>query len=334
MSLPDLVEDAHLLLRPSEHIFHPNAFVRVDGVPTERIRAEDYRLYNGEVIHPGYINRAKAEEVAGMRNDRGVMGTANIMVLHTGEMGEDVLWEGSFNVDGVTYHGKPTEDYNRLRSSDDVVVQDTGRMVIFRDTDMYTDEPEVNQVHSCGHDDHEHNSNVTNPIWKNRHADMFTPFDDWEDMFDMRIGGLRKRQDSPRPTTGSGGTGSNYINSINATQGCPNSQQIVYVGLALDCNYVQTYNGGDNARRHILGVMNQVSDLYRRTFNVSLGVIELEVENSTCPSSAPSDKTWNVGCDAGISLDERLSRFSQWRGQRSGDGAGLWHLMSACATVS
>jgi hypothetical protein len=105
------------------------------------------------------------------------------------------------------------------------------------------------------------------------------------------------------------------------------------MGFALDCNYVQGRDSAQEAREHILEVMNQVSDLYRRTFNVSLGIIELEVEDATCPTSTPSDKTWNVGCGSNLSLDERLSRFSQWRGNKGDDGAGLWHLMSACATV-
>lgn len=309
-------------------------------MPNSRIRQEDYRLYSGEVIHPGWINRAKSEEVAGMReryaDSRGVLGTASVMVLHPGEMGDDPLWEGSFNILGMTYHVKPTEDYLRMRTPDDVMVEDNGRVVVYRDIDMYKDESEIALAHpnahvaSCGHDQHEHNSNLSHPIWQNRHSNLFTPMDSWEDNLGFGFG---KRSDTPTGG-GSSGTGSNYINSINSTQGCPNSQQIVYMGFALDCNYVQAYNGGERAREHILSVMNQVSDLYRRTFNISLGIIELEVENSTCPSSTPSDKTWNVGCEAGISLDERLSRFSQWRGGRSGDGAGLWHLMSACASVS
>jgi Metallo-peptidase family M12B Reprolysin-like len=33
-------------------------------------------------------------------------------------------------------------------------------------------------------------------------------------------------------------------------------------------------------------------------------------------------------------LDDRLSLFSQWRGNKGNDGAGLWHLMSNCPTGS
>jgi hypothetical protein len=33
-----------------------------------------------------------------------------------------------------------------------------------------------------------------------------------------------------------------------------------------------------------------------------------------------------------MNLDNRLSAFSDWRGKRSNDGAGLWHLLSGCPT--
>lgn len=342
------------MLRPSENILHPNAYVRVDGQPHARLREEDYRLYRGEVIHPSWINRAKSEEVAGMRGEqdgRGVVGTATAMIHHVGINGEDPLWGGSFTIDGTTYHVKPTEDYLRLRSDRDVAVEDIGRMVVFRDIDMYDgDEPAVSSsIHSCGHDGHAHNSNTSHPIWQNRHAGVFTPIDSWEEHLGFGFIGSAikkgasvfsplgqsvygKRSDTPTGG-GSSGPGSNYLNSINSTQGCPTSQKVVYMGFALDCNYVQGYDNVQAARTHILEVMNQVSDLYRRTFNISLGIIELEVEDAICPTGTPSDKPWNVGCGANLSLDERLSRFSQWRGNKGSDGAGLWHLMSNCASV-
>lgn len=44
---------------------------------------------------------------------------------------------------------------------------------------------------------------------------------------------------------------------------------------------------------------------------------------------------WNVNCTTpNVDLDARLSLFSQWRGAKGVDGAGLWHLMSNCPTGS
>lgn len=316
LTIPDSDSPAHLLLRPSEDLFHSDAFIRQDGLPSGRLRAEDWRLYQGEVIDERWISRIKAEEIAGMNSGKGVRGTAAVSVMEAGN-GEPIV-EGSFNIDGVTYHVKTSENYLRLRRPDEVLLDTHGSMVIFRDIDMFHNHDQP--ISSCSHDNHPYNTNTSHPIWQNRADNLFTPVDD-------PFGMLR------RSDTGGMSPSSNYIGSIGSTVGCSTTQQIVYVGLALDCNYVQTYNGAASARTQILTVMNQVSALYRQTFNITLGISELVVQNETCPSTAPSDATWNVGCSAGISLDERLSRFSQWRGGRSGDGNGLWHLMSACAQV-
>jgi hypothetical protein len=105
------------------------------------------------------------------------------------------------------------------------------------------------------------------------------------------------------------------------------------MGVALDCNYVATYGSTDAARSQVLNDWNQISALYKSTFNISLGIIELTVMNGSCPSTAVSGQEWNVGCDKNLTLDQRLSDFSQWRGSKGDDGVGLWHLMSACPTV-
>jgi hypothetical protein len=73
--------------------------------------------------------------------------------------------------------------------------------------------------------------------------------------------------------------------------------------------------------------------LFKRTFNVSLGIIDLQIHDPTCPSTASGDAPWNVDC-SNTTLNERLSLFSDWRGRKGNDGAGLWHLLSDCPTGS
>lgn len=210
------------------------------------------------------------------------------------------------------------------------MADEVGGMVVFREMDMWHDgqEPESRPVspasHGCSHDDHPHNANMSHPIWLHRHRGMFTPPD-----MSTPNDNLWKRDD-----TGGMQGSSNFVNSINQTNGCPNTQQIVYMGVALDCNYVSTYGSPDAARTQVLNNWNQISALYKATFNISLGISELVVQNMSCPSSAQSGAEWDVNCDAGLTLDQRLSSFSQWRGSRGDDGIGLWHLMSACPTVS
>lgn len=139
---------------------------------------------------------------------------------------------------------------------------------------------------------------------------------------------------------GGGNMSSNYINSIGSTTGCPKSAQVLYMGLAADCTYTANYGSITAAREQLLTNMNTVSALYQSTFNISLGVVELNVQDRTCPTSTNSSVPWNVGCSSSgsgstLDLNGRLSAFSRWRSNKGGgDGAGLWHLLTACSTGS
>ncbi len=53
-----------------------------------------------------------------------------------------------------------------------------------------------------------------------------------------------------------------------------------------------------------------------------------------CPTTADPTAPWNVACSDSVTLNDRLSIFSQWRGDKGDDSAGLWHLMSGCPTGS
>ncbi|GFZ46899.1 Disintegrin and metalloproteinase domain-containing protein B [Saitozyma sp. JCM 24511] len=332
LSLPELLPfEASLLLRPTEHLFHPDAKETSDGVQVGKLNRADWRLFTGDVVHPKWVDRIMAEETFGhgVTSGNGRMGSANIMVHYPGGDGVDPVFEGSFVIDGVTYHVLTRDKYLRLRKPGDVEVEDFGDMVVFRDIDMFDDAP-VTSTHTCSHDSLPHNNNMSHPIWLNRHAEVFTPFPPYGgDLDEINQHDMWKRDD-----TGGMTGSSNFINSINSTSGCPSTTQIVYMGVALDCNYVATYGSSDAARSQVLNDWNQISALYKSTFNISLGIIELTVMNGSCPSTAVSGQEWNVGCDKNLTLDQRLSDFSQWRGSKGDDGVGLWHLMSACPTDS
>ncbi|SCV71700.1 BQ2448_3288 [Microbotryum intermedium] len=142
----------------------------------------------------------------------------------------------------------------------------------------------------------------------------------------------------------SGGTGSssNFINSIGSTQGCPRSRRVVFIGVASDCTFTAQFSSPAAARELILTDFNSASTLYQTSFNVSLGIVELNVQSGSCPTATAqvdSSNPWNVGCPEGggpgLELNDRLSVFSQWRSNKGGgDGAGLWHLLSNCSTGS
>ncbi|PWN47078.1 hypothetical protein IE53DRAFT_371765 [Violaceomyces palustris] len=141
-----------------------------------------------------------------------------------------------------------------------------------------------------------------------------------------------RRQSTGNDIAGNGAS-SSYTNSIGSTAGCPNSARVVYMGVASDCTYTARLNGQDNARTEILNNMNSVSNVYRSTFNVSLGVVQLDVRSATCPSTASRDAPWNIAC-GNEGIDQRLSDFSSWRAANNANGTGLWHLMTACNSGS
>ncbi|UOH83270.1 hypothetical protein LQV05_005990 [Cryptococcus neoformans] len=329
LDLPDLLPfKVKLFVQPSEHMFHPDARIKHGQQVIGELREEDWRLYTGEVVHPSYIDRLTALYAIGAHqplSERSqIHGRASVMVHHPGDLdGHDAVWEGSFTVDGELYNVMTRGNYERVKTWEDVNVQGMGQMVIFRQSDMRHDQGTNKTIPSCSHDSLEFND-LSNPVFN-----TFSTHDTSSYSFLNPLGMFWKRGD-----TGGMTGSSNYIGSINDTSGCPDTQKIVYMGVALDCNYVAAYGSADAARTQVLNNWNQVSALYKSSFKISLGIIELQVQNITCPSTPVSGEEWNVGCDANITLDTRLGDFSAWRGAKGDDGAGLWHLMSACPTDS
>lgn len=221
----------------------------------------------------------------------------------------------------------------------------------------------------CSHDNLAFNTNATgHPVLKDRprhphsanpaSSPIFPSFPSIP-LLDSFSPILPFQQEAPRhsisrrddiSTGGNARPSSNYINSIGQTTGCPTEQRVVYMGVAADCNYISTYGGTEQARTQILTNWNRcvlpgslhfenspastsrsITALYRSTFNVSLGIIELNVMNETCPSSSAassSSTAWNTPCSDSITLNDRLSLFSEWRGRAGNGNAGLYHLMT------
>ncbi|WRT66683.1 uncharacterized protein IL334_003643 [Kwoniella shivajii] len=343
LSLPDLLPfQANILLKPTEHIFHPDAKISYgDNSHSEALKEEDWRLFTGQVIHPKWVERIKSLENLGHRlssdsayqQDTSI-GSASIIIHKPGNGIDGTIFEGTFTFHGTRYHVMTKDKYQLVKTINDVQVESSGlgsEMVVFRDMDMShktnsSSSSIISDNHfkgsSCSHDNLPFNNELNNPIFKLPQAEESS-------LFPFLPSSLYGRDD-----TGGMTLSSNFIGSIGSNSGCPNSQQIVYMGVALDCNYVSAYSSPDAARTQVLNNWNQISALYKSTFNISLGIIELQVRNMTCPTTPPSGEEWNVPCANHLTLDERLSRFSQWRGDKGDDGAGLWHLMSACPTDS
>ena len=83
-----------------------------------------------------------------------------------------------------------------------------------------------------------------------------------------------------------------FSGHIGQTTGCPTSQRIVYMGVAADCEYTSVYGSPSNATQQIITNWNTASALYKSTFNVSLGIIELQVHDAMYVSRV--DLPWRV----------------------------------------
>ncbi|KAH9440552.1 hypothetical protein Pst134EB_031161 [Puccinia striiformis f. sp. tritici] len=289
-----------------------------------------------------------------------------------------LVFEGSFEHDNQLWHVKPTHTFRNLRTQQDPdpvpwLAHPTGGLVVWSDSDSSQD---IAAPSSCGHDQLSFNSNPQHPIYHTTpqqeqqqqqqqiHFNSFSlttfldnllgipslPPPPPSSLANMNFNqtsrhaarSLTKRQSVSNDITwlGNSTTSSNFINSIGSTRGCPIGSRVLFIGVAADCTYVSKYKTQDAARTAILSNINSVSAIYQRTFNVSIGVVELNVQPPECPTTTkPDGLLWNVACPTndgvGLDLNRRLSVFSDWRGKKGGsDGAGLWHLMTDCSSGS
>ncbi|PPQ90437.1 hypothetical protein CVT25_014955 [Psilocybe cyanescens] len=350
-------ETFHLHLRPNDHLIHSAARIHYytttsDGREvlshTVPLLRESVKAYLGEVVAPYHSPTRMREDAARVvpQAHPADLGWARIMIHQQGDDDRRLapLFEGAFSAHGVIYHIMTKENYlrNKLELDPQLSepVDDTdANLVVWRESDVMTPEEEhlakTGKLHpsekivtplSCGHDRLDYNNPAQNPMlssppplsWTDR---LLVPF-----LNDT----MYRRDDAP---TGNGAMSSNFIGSIGSTAGCPTTQKVLYMGVAADCTYVSNYKTQEDATSQIINNWNSASALYKNTFNVSLGIAELQVRSAICPTTVNADNIWNIPCSS-AQLDARLSLFSQWRGAKGNDNIGLWHLMSGCPTGS
>ncbi|KAG6902964.1 hypothetical protein C0995_008537 [Termitomyces sp. Mi166 len=351
----------HLHLRPNDHLVHPAARINYyDTTPdgrsyishSEPLLRQSVKAYWGEVIHAGYTEIRMREDAAGVVSTPhpSQLGWVRIMVHHQGDMERGIPpeYEGAFSVNGVVHHIMTKDNYLRTKTDLDPDVSQTlsdpdSSLVIWRESDVMTAEEErlakreasyYAPAHqsTCGHDHLEFNTNPQqNPILL---PEPPVP-DSW---LSATFGGLFRNgtiyaRDDVSIGGSSGNMSTNFIGNIGSSDGCPKTQKVLFMGVAADCDYVSKYGSQDNATKQILTNWNSASSLYKSTFNVSLGIVELAMQSPSCPNTTDPSLPWNIPC-SGADLDSRLSLFSQWRGNKGNDGSGLWHLMSGCPTGS
>lgn len=254
--------------------------------------------------------------------------------------GVDPLFEGAFSLDRDNHHIQLAHNYQRTRHPLDpeVELSEEDFMVIYRDSDILASE-DVTHTHtdlrrsfdydqglSCDSDTLGFNNAPEHPVFTGmlKRSDKF-----WGTMSLPSIFGKRQIDSS----TGGNSAGVNLVSTIGQTAGCPTTRKVALVGVATDCTYTAAFNSSESARQNVITQMNTASNLYEKTFNISLGLQNLTISDSSCPGTPAETTPWNQACSDSVDISDRLNLFSAWRGKLQDDNSH-WTLLSTCNTGS
>ncbi|KAF9079751.1 hypothetical protein BGX23_003309 [Mortierella sp. AD031] len=335
-----------------------------DIKPFKGVVVEDDHHSNQKWERAMGVNQAEAQRstVEHMLYEEGVLGWARMMIEHDDNEGSIIL-RGAFTTRDDTYHVTSRQYYHVQKRSDDHSPPSalpsspsvSSQLIIYRDSDLrkpssttklyargdHPSEEEVQwterQATTCGAGLIANDSNNNSTAAAQQHGYYYPP----DLTAPIPIGGAAASSGIFEfAATTFGKRSSSLENNIMVKvagpnpvpTGCPVTRMVNYMGVAADCTYVRSYGGLANARKQIFADFNTVSGIYESTFNIALGIIAMEIESMNCPKVPVKGKAWNQECSMDYTINDRLSDFSFWRGQRSKDGAGLWHLMTQCST--
>ncbi|KAI9697351.1 MAG: hypothetical protein M1820_007857 [Bogoriella megaspora] len=263
------------------------------------------------------------------------VGWARIMIRQDGIR---PLFEGSFSIGRNAHHIQLSSSYTSTKHELDPDIEpasDTDEyMVLWRDSDVSKDDTGLHEDLrrsvtilddglNCQSDSLSFNMQPDHPVYMNmmKRDDTF-----WGVMPMTHLFG--KRQIDTQPGSGNS-AGVNLVSTIGQTAGCPTTRKVALVGVATDCTYTGTFPNSSAAHQNVINVMNQASNLYETTFNITLGVKDLVVLDANCPGTPPQSTPWNEACSDSINIQDRLNTFSQWRADQH-DNHSHWTLLTNC----
>ncbi|KAI8826643.1 Metallo-peptidase family M12-domain-containing protein [Fimicolochytrium jonesii] len=304
LSFKAINETFTLDLEPNTDLLHSDAHVQYAS------DAEPNFIDLHRMARHAYKGNVVGKTLTGARRD---VGWARIILDPSEE-----IFHGSFVADGQMYHVKEIETYHKTRRSVDIQVPSSSsrqerhraaRMILLRDRDESATIGQIPELSTLGRRE---DGGFTSGI---ESSCPFNPKDN--------LGAQRNISDRlERSLAGS--------LTKRAPAGCPTARKVLFMAVAADCTYVRLHNGKENALQQILENWNTASGVYERSFNINLGVIQVFLQDACTPTD-PVLK-WNRECSDSYSINQRLSDFSAWRGQKEKDDAGLWHLMTNCPT--
>ncbi|KAI9310137.1 hypothetical protein BX666DRAFT_1301101 [Dichotomocladium elegans] len=178
-------------------------------------------------------------------------------------------------MDSDIYHIKTTPNFRLSRRSDDPHATDRHHhagMVIYRDSDAMPRSPLDK---------------------RDKHDDIVCAMEEME--FNQLLSGIRRNTTANLETTASTLSRRSTI-ATTTPQGCPTTRKIAYMGVVADCTYVRSYGSIRLARLQIINDWNIASGVYERTFNVSLGLIYIQMSSADCPRH-PKQQRYYKGND-------------------------------------
>lgn len=316
--------------------------IKLELEPNNDILANDaavrYLDADGNVRHEEAIERHAHKVFKGNALVEGPNGRWNQVGwarIYLKQDGPKPLFEGAFGFGSDHHHIELQSTYLETMRSEDVGISRSNEdyMIVYRDSDM------VRYLHSelkrslgdggssCEAHKLPFNSDPQHPIFRSNVTDT----GEWGMASINSLFGLSKRQSDIGGYSGNSG-GINLKSNIGDTSGCPKTKKVALIGVATDCSFTASFNSSESARAHVINVVNTASDLYERSFNISIGLRNLTVSDAQCPESAPEAAPWNMACETS-DVSSRLDLFSQWRGSQS-DNNAYWTLMSRCNTGS
>ncbi|KAL7944362.1 Metallo-peptidase family M12 domain-containing protein [Trichoderma barbatum] len=313
-------DKVRLSLHPNHDILHDDfevTYLDSEGKvkSVEKVERAEHKVYRGEafVERPG--------------EDGWSLGGWARITMHRD--GKHPIFDGSFRIDGDNHHIHTGSKYSNLKHDDDPLPVDWAEqdhdevMVVWRDSDVqdFQDRGElkrdVSRPSECNSDSLNFNNQFDLELKRSSGLRGIDP----RTLFGRQIDG------------GSGGSGQNLISTIGDTSGCPTTKKVALVGIATDCTYWAGFNSSEDLRRNVIGMVNQASQVYENAFKISLGIRNLTVLDRGCPGAPSAATPWNVDCQSGTTISDRLNLFSAWRG-RSLDGNAYWSLLTTCPTDS
>ena len=320
-----------LSLEPNHDILPEGASVQYlspdgDVVRTESIDRQAHRIFRGDAWARG--QKGKWTNV----------GWSRIMIRRDGV---HPLFEGAFSIMDDHHHVQFQSNYMSTKHEldPDAEASPDDYMVLFRDSDIAR-KPRISQSHmelkrsgdlnsieaveaSCKSNKLNFNSDPQHPLFK-RDAGFWGA---------MPMGSLfGKRQIDGNGIPAGGNSGSvNLKNSIGSSAGCPGTRKVALIGVATDCGYTGSFNSTQSAHANVITQINSASNVYEKTFNISLGLQNITTMDAVCPGTPAAATPWNTGCGGNSTITDRLNQFSSWRGQRN-DSNAYWTLLTTCNT--